>query len=792
METDLVASSKGKLVNFRMKELKDVLTKLGLPKQGKKQDLVDRIFHQLSDEGVARIIDDTYRKMQISEAADLAIMGQSGLDICNVKVEMEAEDSLNLGGKIFCPCGTSLPSESKIQCVDPRCLVQQHISCVIIPEKPMEEIRLLPPLFFCETCRIKRADPFWITVAHLVSPMKLVASNIPTDGTNPLQKAEAAFHLTKAHSDLLQNTEYDVQAWCILLNDKVSFRMQWPLHAELQVNGTELGLLVRTVNRPGTQLLGSNGRDDGALITLYIGEGVNQISLSGCDARNFCFGVRLVKRRTVAQVLSLVPKETAGEVFEDALTRVRRCFGGVATGNEDGDSDLEIIADSIIVNLRCPMSGSRIRVAGRFKPCVHMGCFDLETFVELNQRTRKWQCPICMKNYSLEDLIIDPYFHRITTMMRNFADDLTEIEVKHDGSWRVKCKGENNNLAEWHSPDGSTYAARSEVVSNSETKQLVNSGQTIIARIKKNLSANVDVSKYWSTSPNKHMSYHVENNSEKIITMSSSASGCSRHEEDPTVNQDTNSRKYLNDIPHRIDPIFGTGNQTDGPIGDTDIIVLSDSEEDNDHLAPSTSYQSYHPIDSAPDGICESYFEDPAFDGGDGPCFGPFNGTVDAVGLSNWSYPSGTQAGSSFQVFDAVSNVSDVFVDLDHPSVACSLPMNGYKSPSKSTLTCDSGVLDSPVCHSNIDIGEQLIDISEQLIENTLPFVREDPSIGHFVPSQPTALFSESNSGNYTSENWISLRLGSTCADTGSHSQSATTNALELRSSCRPSGGRDV
>lgn len=382
-------------------------------------------------------------------------------------------------------------------------------------------------------------------------------------------------------------------------------------------------------------------------------------------------------------------------------------------------------------------------------------------------------------------------FH-LLGQMRNFADDLTEIEVKHDGSWRVKCKGENNNLAEWHSPDGSTYAARSEVVSNSETKQLVNSGQTIIARIKKNLSANVDVSKYWSTSPNKHMSYHVENNSEKIITMSSSASGCSRDEEDPTVNQDTNSRKDLNDIPHRIDPIFGTGNQTDGPIGDTDIIVLSDSEEDNDHLAPSTSYQSYHPIDSAPDGICESYFEDPAFDGGDGPCFGPFNGTVDAVGLSNWSYPSGTQAGSSFQVFDAVSNVSDVFVDLDHPSVACSLPMNGYKSPSKSTLTCDSGVLDSPVCHSNIDIGEQLIDISEQLIENTLPFVREDPSIGHFVPSQPTDLFSESNSGNYTSENWISLRLGSTCADTGSHSQSATTNALELRSSCRPSGGRDV
>jgi hypothetical protein len=35
------------------------------------------------------------------------------------------------------------------------------------------------------------------------------------------------------------------------------------------------------------------------------------------------------------------------------------------------------------------MTGSRIKVAGRFKPCVHMGCFDLEAFVELNQRSRK-------------------------------------------------------------------------------------------------------------------------------------------------------------------------------------------------------------------------------------------------------------------------------------------------------------------------------------------------------------------------------------------------------------------
>lgn len=30
-----------------------------------------------------------------------------------------------------------------------------------------------------------------------------------------------------------------------------------------------------------------------------------------------------------------------------------------------------------------------MKVAGRFKPCLHMGCFDLDVFVELNQRSRK-------------------------------------------------------------------------------------------------------------------------------------------------------------------------------------------------------------------------------------------------------------------------------------------------------------------------------------------------------------------------------------------------------------------
>lgn len=53
----------------------------------------------------------------------------------------------------------------------------------------------------------------------------------------------------------------------------------------------------------------------------------------------------------------MIPKEAEGERFEDALARVCRCVGGGNDAdNADSDSDLEVVADSFTVNLRCPVS----------------------------------------------------------------------------------------------------------------------------------------------------------------------------------------------------------------------------------------------------------------------------------------------------------------------------------------------------------------------------------------------------------------------------------------------------
>ncbi|MCO5555508.1 hypothetical protein L7F22_009053 [Adiantum nelumboides] len=165
-----------KLETFRIKELKDVLTRIGAAKQGKRQVLIDKVMaivstperqpaglkgsrpesstkYNLSREEVAKIIDDVYRKMRGSSALDLATAGDilAGLRTSN--------QSSKRGENVTrCPCGSKMTSESLIQCDDSKCMVWQHLNCVLIPEKEGLKAEH-PPQFYCELCRIQFGDP---------------------------------------------------------------------------------------------------------------------------------------------------------------------------------------------------------------------------------------------------------------------------------------------------------------------------------------------------------------------------------------------------------------------------------------------------------------------------------------------------------------------------------------------------------------------------------------------------------------------------------------------------------
>ncbi|KAF6134689.1 hypothetical protein GIB67_002090 [Kingdonia uniflora] len=492
------------------------------------------------------------------------------------------------------------------------------------------------------------------------------------------------------------------------------------------------GVPVRTTNRPGSQLLGVNGRDDGP------------------------------------PVLSLIPKELDGECFEEALARVCRCIGGgTAQDNGDSDSDLEVVAETVSVNLRCP-----------------------------------WQCPICLKNYSLENLIIDPYFNRITTMMLDCEEDVTDIDVKPDGSWRVKNETERWNLVQWHSPNGSLSAPTvPEMKPGLETlKQVKQEGGSegytgLKLGIKKNHNGIWEVNKAEDT-----LSLSSENRSEKkpktrsqkTMPTSSSAAGSYRDGEDPSVNDDgggrfdfsMNNANELDSLGLSFESAYGATNRVpSAPRGNTDVIFLSDSDDETlNEVLPEAGINFSMP----PPGVPDAYLEEPDVGNGD---IDLFNGGNDEIEMHPWSLPMGTQAGPRLQLFGSEVEVSDTLAEVQtvkHTPSNCHGPMNG--TPSKT----DVSSIQVPVSdfRANANGSGGLFNKSLALGGDD-----DDTSLQIFLPSHTAREEAQGGANNQpilssvvNTEDWISLRLGG--GGSTNNVESTSTNGFNSRDKLSSKEGR--
>lgn len=71
-----------------------------------------------------------------------------------------------------------------------------------------------------------------------------------------------------------------------------------------------------------------------------------------------------------------------------------------------------------MVSLRCPMSGGRMRTPARFASVGGLNAFDLDTFLDVVQRSRKWQCPHSMRNLPVQQLLVDAYLSHILARLK--------------------------------------------------------------------------------------------------------------------------------------------------------------------------------------------------------------------------------------------------------------------------------------------------------------------------------------------------------------------------------------
>ncbi|KAL2887213.1 E3 SUMO-protein ligase pli1 [Ceratocystis lukuohia] len=96
--------------------------------------------------------------------------------------------------------------------------------------------------------------------------------------------------------------------------------------------------------------------------------------------------------------------------------------------------DPDIEATSQILSLKCPLSYSRLQLPCRGISCRHNQCFDVNSYLLLQQQAPTWQCPICNNYTPFSELAIDQYVQEI---LETTASSLEQVNIEPTGEWRV-------------------------------------------------------------------------------------------------------------------------------------------------------------------------------------------------------------------------------------------------------------------------------------------------------------------------------------------------------------------
>lgn len=96
-----------------------------------------------------------------------------------------------------------------------------------------------------------------------------------------------------------------------------------------------------------------------------------------------------------------------------------------------GDSDFLIETNTLKVSLLCPLVKCRIALPGRARQCKHVQCFDVESYLLMNEKKPTWVCPVCDGHTPYDTLVIDGMFKLILEKVK----DVDEVQFAPDGEW---------------------------------------------------------------------------------------------------------------------------------------------------------------------------------------------------------------------------------------------------------------------------------------------------------------------------------------------------------------------
>ncbi|TMS39344.1 hypothetical protein L596_005884 [Steinernema carpocapsae] len=98
---------------------------------------------------------------------------------------------------------------------------------------------------------------------------------------------------------------------------------------------------------------------------------------------------------------------------------------------------------SLRVSLLCPITLKRIKRAVKGQACRHLQCFDLQSFLKINDKRPSLKCPICARDVPVKEVVFDRFFAQILSSTKSL--NVRDVEIAEDGSYRHVEEERNAN-----------------------------------------------------------------------------------------------------------------------------------------------------------------------------------------------------------------------------------------------------------------------------------------------------------------------------------------------------------
>jgi E3 SUMO-protein ligase PIAS1 len=134
------------------------------------------------------------------------------------------------------------------------------------------------------------------------------------------------------------------------------------------------------------------------------------------------------------QLVRCIPLEN---LCENILQRELQC---IKKANHDSDIEIEdvgLMTTRHRVSLTCPITQALIIVPAKSSFCSHLTCFDLRSFLQMNQRRLQWTCPLCKKPASYETLHVDK---RLKAILANVPAHCSTVEIDTSAKNLSECQ----------------------------------------------------------------------------------------------------------------------------------------------------------------------------------------------------------------------------------------------------------------------------------------------------------------------------------------------------------------